>query len=244
MREPHAKGDASAKGVASRSRVLSRQAKIHLKVAYYYCLFFPITACATRVLSKPGKISNAYKTPASETKRPNNMRTSIPYYFWVSQEVFCSKRFRYLGSENVSKTCFYYCWVFGSRMWQIKEINFRTSVSSCHMRRMQNWNCVFDFNFAFRSLFSFFFCPVSFSRYSLGFTKVEIVVAKVFRNAKLFWRGEGELVQQDFNWNFQVNFTCFFYVFLRPLKPNRALTPAQVRCQSWRLKLMTSQDWG
>ena len=157
MREPHAKGDASAKGVASRSRVLSRQAKIHLKVAYYYCLFFPITACATRVLSKPRKISDAHKTPASETKRPNNMRISIPYYFWCFQEVFCSKRFRYLGSENVSKTCFYHCWVFGSRMWQIKEINFRTSVSSCHMRRRQNWNCVFDFNFAFRSLFSFFF---------------------------------------------------------------------------------------
>ena len=48
-----------------------------------------------------------------ETKQYENLPNKIPYYFWVSQEVFCSKRFRYLGSENVSKTCFYYCWVLG-----------------------------------------------------------------------------------------------------------------------------------
>ena len=79
------------KGVAARSRVLSRQAKIHLKVAYYYCLFFPITPCATRVLSKPRKISDAYKTPASETRRPNNMRTfriKFPIIFGFLKKFF------------------------------------------------------------------------------------------------------------------------------------------------------------
>ena len=37
----------------------------------------------------------------NETKQYENLPNKIPYYFWVSQEVFCSKRFRYLGSENV-----------------------------------------------------------------------------------------------------------------------------------------------
>lgn len=79
------------KGVAARSRILSRQAKIHLKVAYYYCLFFPITVCATRVLSKPRKISDAYKTPAGETRRPNNMRTyrlKFPIIFRFLKRLF------------------------------------------------------------------------------------------------------------------------------------------------------------
>ena len=101
-----------------------------------------------------------------------------------------------------------------------KEINFRTSMSPCHMRRKQNWNCLFDFCISLSLLpVSFpFFCPVfSFSGYPLGFIKVGIVVGKVFRNAKLFWRGEGELVQQDFSWNFQVNFTCCFCTFFSGL---------------------------
>ena len=163
----------------------------------------------------------------NETKQYENLPNKIPYYFWVSQEVFCSKRFRYLGSENVSKTCFYYCWVFGSRMLQIKEINFRSSrhLVTCAEGRIETASSNLILHFAFSFPFFFFFCPVSFSRYSLGFTKVEIVVGKVFRNAKLFWRGEGELVQQDFNWNFQVNFTCFCFTFFSGLCNRIVLFP-------------------
>ena len=44
-----------------------------------------------------------------ETKQYENLPNKIPYYSWVFQEFFCGKLFGYLGSENVSKTCFYYC---------------------------------------------------------------------------------------------------------------------------------------
>ena len=46
-----------------------------------------------------------------EIKQYENLPQKIPCYSGVSKKYFCSKRFRYLGSENV-KLFLYYCWVF------------------------------------------------------------------------------------------------------------------------------------
>ena len=58
-------------------------------VAYYR--FFPITAGATRSLSKPHKISHAYKTRAREKENPEikqheNLPNKISYDSRVSQK--------------------------------------------------------------------------------------------------------------------------------------------------------------
>lgn len=55
---------------------------------------------------------------------------------------------------------------------------------TCAEGRIETASSTLILHFAFS--FPFFFCPVSFSRYSLGFTKVEIVVAKVLGTQNYF----------------------------------------------------------
>ena len=104
----------------------------------YSCLrwlttvFFPITASLTRALSKPRKISYAYKTRASETRktpRSNNMknfRKKIPLLFWgFSRGNSVPNLFRYIWVKR-----FFIMQVFVSRIWQrdIKLSHWRVNI--------------------------------------------------------------------------------------------------------------------
>ena len=93
----------------------------------YYSSFSPITACATCVLSKPRNISHVYKTRASDTRK--TPRRKFPNILGFLKKQFCSKRFRYLGSENVRKIFYLHIIPGFSAQEFDKEKNFRTSVS-------------------------------------------------------------------------------------------------------------------
>ena len=113
--------------------------------------FVPITARVTRALSKPHKVSHAYKPRASETRkipRSNNMKTfrkKFPIILGFLRNNSVSKRFRYLGSGKKRKENFliyiitWFSQIFGSRIWQ-RELNFCTGVSPVSKRYiMKKW---------------------------------------------------------------------------------------------------------
>ena len=87
-------------------------------------VFFPITGCVTRALSKPRKISHAYKTRASETRktpRSNNMknfRKKFRFILGFLKKQFCTKLFTYMWVKRFFIITVGFSQVFGSRIWQ------------------------------------------------------------------------------------------------------------------------------
>lgn len=76
----------------------------------------------------------------AEIKQYENLPQKIPCYSGVSKKYFCSKRFRYLGSESV-KVFLYYCWVFAD--FRLKNLAKRIKFSHWRVTYVTLWTTLY-----------------------------------------------------------------------------------------------------